>query len=141
MGGGNVKLTLSGNKESCPRCGHMAQMADGVFNIANDVLSVVTAPNITKQMLAAFGTAVTKAQKENTPTEQLAAEVEKIDPSFGEAVRKAGANNATKVVGLLVLLAAIKSCSVDVKLDANRLIEQITNSPPAVVISQNPDKK
>lgn len=90
-------------------------------------------------MLAAFEAAVTKAQKENTPTEQLAAEVE--DPSFGEAVRKAGANNATKVVGILILLAAIKSCSVDVKLDANRLIEQLTNSPPVVVVSHNQGKK
>ncbi len=87
---GNVaNLTLSGNRESCPRCGQMALMADGVFNIANNVLSVVTAPNITKQMLAAFESAVTKTQKENISTEQLASEVAKIDPSFGEAVRKA----------------------------------------------------
>lgn len=139
---GNVQgLALSGNKETCPYCGSMAHIADGVFNVANNVLSVVSAPNITKQMLAAFEAAVKKAYAEKTAPEQLAKEVEKIDPSFGEAVRKAGSNNHLYVASLLIALAAIKSCSVDVKLDANRLIEQLINSPPAVVISKDPNKK
>ena len=139
---GNVQgLTLSGNKETCPYCGNMAHIADGVFNVANSVLSVVSAPNITKQMLAAFEAAVKKAYAEKTAPEQLAKEVEKIDPSFGDAVRKAGNNNHLYVASLLIALAAIKSCSVDVKLDANRLIEQLTNSPPAIAVSQKPHNK
>jgi hypothetical protein len=139
---GNVQgLTLSGNKETCPFCGNMAHIADGVFNVAVNVLSVVSAPNITKQMLAAFEAAVKKAVVEKITAEQLAKEVEKIDPSFGEVVRKVGKNNHLYIASLLIALAAIKSCTVDIKLDANHLIEQLTNSPPAAISSQNPNKK
>lgn len=139
---GNVRgLTLSGNRETCPFCGGMAHIADGVFNVANNVLSVVSAPNVTKQMLAAFEKAVQVAYANKTAPEQLAKEVEKIDPSFGDAVRKAGASNHLYLAALLISLAAIKSCSVEVKLDANRLIEQLTNQPPVVTASQNPNEK
>jgi hypothetical protein len=139
---GNVQgLTLIGNKESCPFCGQMAHIADGVFDVADNVLSVVSAPNVTKQMLAAFEAAVKKAYAEKAAPEQLAKEVEKIDPSFGEVVRKVGKNNHLYLASLLIALAAIKSCSVDIKLDANRLIDQLTNSPPTAVVSQTPNKK
>ncbi len=91
---GNVQgLTLSGNKETCPYCGNMALIVDGVFNVADNVLSIISAPNVTKQMLASFEEAIKKAYAEKSDPEQLAKEVEKIDPSFGEAVREAGKNN------------------------------------------------
>jgi hypothetical protein len=139
---GNVqRLMLSGNRETCPYCGNMAHVADGVFNVAKNVLSVVSAPNITKQMLTAFEAAVRKAYTEKTAPELLASEVEKIDPTFGDAFRKAGNNNQLYAASLLIALVAIKSCTLDVKLDANRLIEQLTNSPPAIVISPNISKK
>lgn len=139
---GNVEgLTLIGNMESCPFCGQMAHIADGVFNVAGNVLSVVAAPNVTKQMLVAFDTAVKKAYAEKTAPEQLAKEVEKIDPSFGVIVRKVGKNKHLYLASLLIVLAAIKSCSLDIKVDANRLIDQLTNSPPPAVVSQDPDKK
>lgn len=134
---GNAKgLRLAGNMESCPRCGQLARVAVGVFDIANSVISVVSAPNVTKQMLLAFEAAVQKAYAQKMTPENLAEQVGKIDPSFGEIVRKVGTN----VVGLLILLAAIKSCSVDIKLDANRLIDQLTNAPPAAEVSENPNE-
>jgi hypothetical protein len=127
--------------ESCPFCGGMAHIADGVFNVANNVLSVVSAPSVTKQMLAAFERAIQVAYANKTAPEQLAKEVEKIDPSFGDAVRKAGSFNHLYLSALIIFLAAIKSCSVEVKLDANRLIDQLTDKQPAVIVSQNPNKK
>ena len=119
----------------------MAHIADGVFNVANNVLSVVSAPNVTKQMLAAFEKAIRVAYANKTPPEQLAKEVEKIDPSFGDAVRKIGTSNHLYLAALLIFLTAIKSCSIEVKLDANRLIEQLTDKSPTVASSQNPNKK
>lgn len=140
--GGNVEnLTLSGNKETCPYCGGSANLADGVFDVAGNILSVVSAPNVTKQMLAAFATAVKKAYEERKPLEELAKEVEKIDPTFGEIIRKAGTNSRFYIVALLLTLSAIKSCSVDVKLDANQLIDQIRDKSPAAVTSAQPANK
>ena len=66
--GGNVKnVTLIGNKETCPFCGGWAYLADGVFDVADNILSVVAAPNVTRQMLAAFGAAVKQAYEEKKP--------------------------------------------------------------------------
>jgi hypothetical protein len=135
FGGGHVKgVTLRGNVETCPHCGGLANIADGVFDIAGDVITVVSAPRITMEMLAAFRLAVQKAYTEKKPPETLAKEVEKIDPAFGDVIRKSG-NNYLLV--LLLIILAIKSCSVSVgiKLDVNRLIEQMQNTPPAAVIS------
>lgn len=139
---GNVKnLTLSSNKETCPFCGGLADIADGVFDVAGNVLSVVSAPSITKQMLAAFSAAVKKAYEEKKPPEELAKEVEKIDPSFGEIIRKSGSSKQFYLVSLLLIFTAIKSCNVDVKLDANRLIDQLRGTPPAAVTSGEPAGK
>lgn len=142
---GNVgTLTLIGNKETCPFCGGWADIVDGVFTIANNVISVVSAPNITKQKLYAFERAVRAAYEAKTEPEHLAKEVEKIDPSFGQVVRNnIGKNKNLYAATLLICLAAIKSCSVDVevKLDANRLIEQLTNAPPAATMSHSKPPK
>ena len=127
-------LQIRNCREDCPFCGQMAQIVDGVFHVADGVLSIVSAPSVTKQMLAALEAVVTKAYREKQPSEELAKEVEKIDPTFGDVVRKACLKVGLPLV-LMILLAAIKSCSVDakvdVKLDANRLIEQLMNTPPA----------
>jgi hypothetical protein len=140
--GGDVKdLMLSNNRETCPYCGAMANTADGIFDVTDGILSVVSAPNITRQMLANFEAAVKSAYANKTPPEQLAREVESIDKSLGDVVRKVGKNNHLYIAALLVILAAIKSCNVDVKVDANRLIEQVTQSPPAAVVGQNPQQE
>ncbi len=139
---GSIKnLTLIGNKETCPFCGGWANIADGVFDVAGNVLSVVSAPNITKQMLAAFSAAVTKAYEEKKPAEELAKEVEKIDPAFGDVIRRSGGNKQFYLVSLVLIVAAIKSCNLDVKLDANQLIEQIQGSAPSVTTSSQPTDK
>lgn len=139
---GNVRnLTLSGNKETCPFCGGWANIADGIFNVADNIISVVTAPNITRQMLVAFSVAVKKAYVEKKPPEDLANEVGKIEPSFGDVVRKSGGDTKLYVVVLLLILAAIRTCNLDMKLDVNNLIEQMKGKPPAVVSAIEPSTK
>jgi hypothetical protein len=54
-------------------------------------------------MLAAFEKAVKRAYTERKPVEQLAKEVEKIDPSFGDVVRNIVSNKWA--VGLVIILA------------------------------------
>ena len=132
---GNVKnLTLIGNKETCPNCGEMANIVDGVFDVADNVLSVVKAPQITKEMLKALEVAIREAYEQKRPAEDLAEEVEKIDPSFGEIVRESGKNSTLYVASLLIILAAIRSCSVDVEIDANELIDQMRDAPPTEIM-------
>lgn len=136
FGGANIKnLTLIGNKETCPYCGSMADVANGVFNITESIVTVVSAPNVTKEMLAKFSHAVQEAYRDKTAPEDLAREVEQIDPRFGEIIRDARKNPRLYTVALILILAAIKSCSVEVKVDANRLIDQIQGVAPSSMLS------
>ena len=139
--GDNVKnLTLMNNKETCPFCGNLADTAEGVFDIADNIISVISAPHITKQMLSALSIAVKKAYTEKTQPEELIKTVEKIDPSLGETIRKYS-KTPFYLTAMLLIYLAIKSCTVDVeqKLDVNQLIDQFKSASPAQIISPQPD--
>ena len=131
---GSVKnLTLSNNSETCPNCGGRAYLADGIFNIADDVISIIKAPSFTKEMMGKLGAAVVEAYKDPTKTEDLLKVAESIDPKIAEAVQRLTSKNNLSLVGLFLLAMAIKSCSIDISLDVNELIDQINNEPPQSV--------
>ena len=128
---GNVQnLTLSNNSESCPFCGGRAYLADGVFNIANDVISVISAPRFTFEMLHKLGVAIAEAYRDPSKTDQLNQVAESIDPELAQVVKKITSGNRLTMVGLFLLAMAIKSCSINVDLDANKLIDQLKEQPP-----------
>lgn len=54
LGPGVKNVTLSGNREECPFCGAWADIADGVFDVIDGILSIVSAPDITQQKLSAW---------------------------------------------------------------------------------------
>jgi hypothetical protein len=131
---GNVKgLTLSNNSETCPYCGGIAYLADGVFNIADDVISILSAPSITKDNLRKLGVAVIDAYKDPSKSENLIKIAESIDPDVANAVRAVTSNKSLALVGLLLFAMAIKSCNLNVSLDANKLIDQLNEEPPQTV--------
>jgi hypothetical protein len=121
--------------ETCPYCGHLAHTADGAFQIAGTVLTVIQAPGVTRAMLAALSTAVKKAYENKTPPDILAKEVEKIDPTFGEVIRKSNITPGFYLVVLLIILQMIRSCSLNMTLDINRLLDQLMHTPPAAVVA------
>jgi hypothetical protein len=116
--GGNVRLHAMGNIETCQYCGGMAQTADGVFEITGNILRVVSAPQITRDMLAELRAVVTKAFLAKEPLEQVAQEVEAIHPSFGPLVRRPTLGNYLLI--LILILWTMRSCtSLNIKIDAN----------------------
>jgi hypothetical protein len=139
--GARVRIHAMGNIETCPYCGGMAQTADGVFEVTGDILRVVSAPQITRDMLAALSVVVRRAFQENNPPEEVAQEVEKIDPSFGSLIRRSAMGGSFLVV-LILLLWTIRSCvsvnvnvNVNVDLDVNQLFDQWINTPPPPVMA------
>ena len=128
---GNVKnLQLSNNSETCPNCGGRAFLAEGIFDIANDIISIIKAPTFTKEMMHKMGMAVIDAYKNPEKTDELLSVAESIDPEIAKAVKKITSGNKLTLVGLFLLAMTIKSCSINIDLDVNELIDQITNEPP-----------
>ena len=131
---GNVKgLELSNNSETCPNCGGRAFLAEGIFDIAEDVISIINAPSFTKKMIEKLGVAVVEAYKDPNKTDDLHKVAESIDPEIAEAVKRVTSKGNLALVGLFLLAMAIKSCNVNVSLDVNELIDQITEQPPQSV--------
>ncbi len=140
-GSGNFKnLTLSGNTETCPYCGNMARTAEGVFDIVEGVISIISAPNITKEMLAAFDDIVRKAYEEKAAPEDLAKQAEDIDPTLGEFVRSLSGDNPFYLTVLLLIILAIKSCNLNINLDVNELIDQLNGVAPQDITTEVADK-
>ncbi len=127
-------LTLSNNSESCPFCGGRAYLADGVFNIANDVISIISAPKFTLEMLQKLGAAVAEAYKDPSKADQLNQVAESIDPELAKVVKKITSGNRLTMVGLFLLAMVIKSCSINVDIDANKLIDQLKEQPPQTTV-------
>ena len=138
LSGDVSNLTLQGNKESCPFCGGMADTAEGVFDIAKDIISVISAPRITHQMLSTFSVAVERAYAKKTPPEELIKTAEAIDPSLGKTIRKiCEIKKPYYFAGLLIILLVIKSCNLNlnVTLDVNQLIDQLKSTSPTMITS------
>jgi hypothetical protein len=133
------KLTLSGNKETCPFCGNMANTAEGVFDIANSVISVISAPKITNQMLQTLGAIVKTAYKEKSDPEVVAQEAEEIEPSLGKIIRTISKRKSLYLTGLLLIILTIKSCSLNISLDVNQLIDQLRGVAPNTITTEEVD--
>ncbi|MHB1399022.1 MAG: hypothetical protein ACYDAI_13995 [Trichloromonadaceae bacterium] len=137
---GNVNnIYTSGNMESCPFCGKMANTAEGIFAVADNVLSIISAPHLTKEILSKINDTVKKAYLENKSPEQLADAVEKIDPTTGAALRSVVKNKSLYLTTILLLLFALKSCSVNIDVDINTLVDQVKGiNPDKIVSSEKP---
>jgi hypothetical protein len=128
---GNVRgLKLSNNSETCPFCGGRAYLAEGVFDIADNVISVLSAQDITIDMFKILGAAVVEAYKDQSKSDELIRIAEGIDPRLAVVIKNIATNKNFMLVGLFLLALAIKSCSINVSLNANELIDQLNSDPP-----------
>ncbi|SRR5258706_950552 len=79
--GGVSGTMLRGNTETCVHCGKMASIVDGTFDVsADDVVSLVSGPAITKEVLRSFSELVQRAAKNEITDEELKEEIEKLRP-------------------------------------------------------------
>jgi hypothetical protein len=122
----------------------MAQIADATYRtVAGEVLATIRAPGVTRPMMIAFSEAVSRALREKTRPEELAQEVEMINPTFGPLVRKSarGDSNWLPILALIFwTIQSIVSISIklDVKMDVNQLFDQWMNAPPRAVAPPEP---
>jgi len=88
-------------------------------------------------MLAKFERLLRRALENKMGQEEVAKEADKIEPSFGNLIRKA--SPAYWLTILFMILQAICSCTgkttkLDIKLDVNRVIDQLMNKPPGAIL-------
>jgi SEC-C motif-containing protein len=125
-------IHLSGNRSGpCPRCGSMGSVIDGVFNVAGDVIEILSAPQRTIDSLQKLSHILKAATARNLSAEEIAKNIEKDTPEFS-SISKYIPKNATELVAWLTLiLLAIQTInqlgkgeSPDVNIILNHSVEQ-----------------
>jgi hypothetical protein len=79
------RVLLRGNMTNCRvrGCGGMARMAEGHFEFTEQGVAILSAPDITLEMLAALRALAQSASKEKWPVARFQREAENISPALG----------------------------------------------------------
>jgi hypothetical protein len=78
------------NEEPCPGCGfEHAKLSEGIFNLAEDTVEVLSAPDITHAMLAATQFISDKVIAGEIAGEDAVVEYEAVTPKIGEVAKRA----------------------------------------------------
>lgn len=134
---GTMSVHSERSSQTCPRCGQMAEISEGTFFLVNDVLTAVQGPEVTKVALQKLQEIVEQAQSTGLSNDELAKQIAQVNPSLGAAI----ARNLRLPVAFVVLvcLAAIKSCTLNLNLDVNQLVDQLREQT-AQPVGEKPKK-
>ena len=136
---GNVRnLTLRDNKEQCPRCGAMANVQDGVFDVVNGVLREIKRSGISPESAMALASLGPIKASDAVDEDEVIAAAMALNPELGKVFGAMKGRGVMAVV-LMILMFVLSRCDVklNVDLDVNDLINQI--SEPAITETL-PDK-
>lgn len=136
MFGNAARLNMQGNLESCPKCNQMARTADGLFNLTNDMVEVISAPAVTFEMVSALKEFAAQSLHDKAEDNKIIAGLESINPDVANLVKQ-GVSGGINLRFLLVMLLFMSVSSCEHTLDWNQLWDQVTNTDPEQIISEN----
>lgn len=142
MGPGASGVTFENVAVSCPQCGRMARLGDGIYSVDGDQLRLDAGPLNTRQMISELQRIAEAARENKLTTEEILAEIADVSPDLARKLRGIG---SWPVLGLaLVLFWIIKSFTLDVKIDFNWLIDEAWHvahgEDPVQHLDSNPPK-
>ena len=132
----STNITVSGLTQTCPFCGFDADIFDGTFNVTGNAIELLKSGEISDAMLSQFGRIAKQARKENTSVDTFADQAETIHPKLGEFVKQSKGKISFATLLIIIIFLSVKSCSIDISLDANKVIDQLLNQPPASLIEK-----
>ena len=127
IGGNATNITLSGNRETCPRCNALAITAEGVFSSVDNTLKLISGPDVTVQLLSKFADLLQKARADNIPGDELEKKADALDERLGDVVRSAKRQPSLMWTILLVVVLVLHACEfkIEAKVDLNNLLDQV----------------
>jgi hypothetical protein len=101
-----TNTSFSGNRATCPVCHNPdAKVIDGTFDIASDVIKIISAPEFTVEILKAFAAIAKSLSEGKIPEQQAISEANNLSPKLGQLLR--GAANKLTDVALIATLTAV----------------------------------
>lgn len=83
----SVDITLTNNTQSCPKCGAMANVLDGTFDVRDELLRVVEAPWATFQALRQIQALIRDVASARLTKDQAIKKASETDPRNGETLK------------------------------------------------------
>lgn len=97
-------ITLQGNRETCPRCGQLANIQDGTYDFVGNVISAIRAPGVMRADVLALQNIAKSVQSGELSAEDAESEIAKINAAFVVIWRWTNAN-AGAITVLLAIIA------------------------------------
>jgi PHP family Zn ribbon phosphoesterase len=79
-----MNLTLSNNKSRCPNCGGWGHAIDGVFNIINDSIEILSGPQITVERLDKLEKIFKSSERKKSSPEEIEDTIKKEVPELSK---------------------------------------------------------
>jgi hypothetical protein len=103
---GNVsEIGLVGNSAQCPVCSSQAKVVDGVFNVRDSIVEIISAPESTREILQAFLGIAQQVTEGKISQQEAVEQAGKLGPKFRYLMKLiAGSVGAAALVVSLVAL-------------------------------------
>lgn len=107
--GSQGTVHLSGNFESCPRCGEMCATPNGVFQLGDELKRAIRQPGVTRDQLIAFQKAAVAVNTGKKTADEAASFVAEFNSNFAMILQLA--NHNAQALGLLIgILSLFLAC-------------------------------
>lgn len=108
-GPGSATIHMTNSRVGpCPACGSSGQIPDGVYQYANNAVSLLTGPETSVQVLRQVHEILKRARNARTVKQEILKEVEAVSTKAAEAIRNAPEqSNYSQWIGVLIALVAL----------------------------------
>jgi hypothetical protein len=94
-------ITLEGNREQCPRCGELAELPDGTFNVVGETIEVLSASRLTRARLLRLADILGQARAGDLAPEAAAEAIASEAPALNPLLERFGPKMRMALLALL----------------------------------------
>lgn len=123
--GGDVDVAVSHGNARCPSCGGLARIGDGRFAVRGRNVRPLAVPDLTQSMIDDLHRIAERARDTDITADEILAEIADVSPEFADRLRE---REPSRWVLILLLVWLLKSCSLNVTVDVNRLYDQAVSA-------------
>lgn len=121
----------------CPQKG-MGRLIEGGSQIVNDTITIINAPDLTKQALGSIALLFEERIRNQVSDDQLVKDAKSFDSNIGSLIERYSKNFGIPTIMFFVLIAVAQcaqntdlNVNSDIAIDVNRLIDQKLSLPPS----------
>ena len=137
-------LTLRNNKAGpCPKCGGMGSIPDGTFNVINNAIQIISAPDYSIEQLKKLANILAIAKMNSVGAEEVTQKIQKEIPSF-MSLRDVLPKTRTELYAFLTLLILVITLIIQTRRESSITkvdIQNIVTQSVQIVLEQKEDTK